>query len=120
MQGVANNVDWSPLPELESSARLSDRIGRRIENARRLRRMTQSELASKIGSTQQSVWLIENGYQSPRLSRLFDIARVLGTTVSDLAQGIDTKPAHNQEPPASPFPGPSHFSPASPPKVKKG
>ena len=89
MQGVANKTDWSPLPELESSARLSDRIGRRIENARRLRRMSQSELASKIGSTQQSVWLIENGYQSPRLSRLFDIARVLGTTVSDLAQGID-------------------------------
>jgi DNA-binding XRE family transcriptional regulator len=88
MQGVANATDWSPLPELESSARLSDRIGRRIENARRLRRMPQSELGSKIGSTQQSIWLIENGYQSPRLGRMFDIARVLGTTVSDLLQGL--------------------------------
>lgn len=53
--------------------------------AERVRRgLSQEELASKLGVTKSAISLYEVGKISPTLSRVEQLADVLGVTVSDL------------------------------------
>lgn len=90
MQGVANNVDWSPLPELDViSATASEVLGRRIRNLRCEMRITQARLGRMTGVCQSALCDCENGIHGVRLPMLLKIARALGTTPSELLKGIE-------------------------------
>lgn len=47
--------------------------------------MSQDELAKKIGVTQTTIWLYENGEATPKLEIALRLAKVLGMTVEQLA-----------------------------------
>lgn len=68
-------------PELQ---REYDRLGPRfamidaIVKARKRRKMSQRELAERIGVTKTVVSRLESGQHSPRLETVYDLARALG------------------------------------------
>ena len=55
-------------------------------------RMSQLDLAKKIGVTQTAIWQYENGEATPKLEIALRLAKVLGMTVEQLA-GEDTPKA---------------------------
>ena len=70
-----------------------ERLGRRINAARKRLSMTQEELASRCGCTRNHLSDIENGSSRPSLELLVRIARHLNTGVDDLlvdSPGADT------------------------------
>lgn len=48
-------------------------------------RMSQLDLAKKIGVTQTAIWQYENGEATPKLEIALRLAKVLGMTVEQLA-----------------------------------
>ena len=68
-------------PELQ---REYDRLGPRfamidaIVKARKRRKMSQRELAERLGVTKTVVSRLESGQHSPRLETVYDLARALG------------------------------------------
>lgn len=62
----------------------------RIAEAREARGFTQEQLAQAIGTTQQSIQRWETGQVEPKISKIEDISRALGITVSFLL-GVDNK-----------------------------
>lgn len=68
-------------PELQKEF---DRLGPRFEvvdaivKARKRRRLSQRELAERIGVTKTVVSRLESGEHSPRLETVYDIAHALG------------------------------------------
>lgn len=91
MQGVANNTDWSPLPDLVDclSASASEVLGRRIRNRRCELRITQSRLCRMTGCCQSAICDCENGLRGVRVTMLLKIAKALETTASELLEGIE-------------------------------
>lgn len=81
---------WEELPDLadEQTATVDEKIGRRIFNLRNRRRMNQYQLADATGFQQPCICNYENGTTSIRVYRLVVIAGVLGTTASELLEGI--------------------------------
>ncbi len=60
----------------------------RIAEAREARGWTQEQLAQAVGTTQQTIQRWESGQVDPKVSRVEDISRALGITMSFLL-GID-------------------------------
>lgn len=58
--------------------------GVRIQELRRIKKMTQGDLAAKIGTTPQNISQYERGVRKPKLETLRKIALALDTTVSEL------------------------------------
>lgn len=58
-------------------------IGRRIAEIRKIKGISQSDLAAQVGITQEHVSRIENGKYSPRLDIIAKIAEVLACKVDD-------------------------------------
>lgn len=65
------------------------RIGARIVALRQERRVTQAELARKIGVTFQQVQKYEKGRNRVSGSRLVQVAEALSTTVADVVGQTD-------------------------------
>ena len=59
-------------------------LGENIRRARVLRKMTQAELAEKIGTSQMMVSRFEKGKDSPSVWRCYRIAKVFDTTIEQL------------------------------------
>lgn len=57
-------------------------VGKRIETRRKLLRMTQKDLAHKIGVTFQQLQKYEQGFNRVSASRLWLISQALGTDVN--------------------------------------
>lgn len=55
-------------------------------------RMSQLDLAKKIGVTQTAIWQYENGEATPKIEIALRLAKALGMTVEQLA-GEDTPKA---------------------------
>ncbi|MET3563830.1 putative transcriptional regulator [Enterococcus rotai] len=51
---------------------------------RAIKRMSQSELAKKIGVSRVTIVNIELNRQNPSVITMYDISRVLGTTIEEL------------------------------------
>jgi putative transcriptional regulator len=60
------------------------RLARQIRLNRRRLKLTQEELASKVGVTPKYIQYIEASKRKPALKLLYKIAKVLGVKVKDL------------------------------------
>ena len=59
-------------------------LGENIRRERVIRKMTQAELAKKIGTSQMMVSRFEKGKDSPSAWRCYQIAKVFDTTIERL------------------------------------
>ncbi len=59
-------------------------LGENIRRERVIRKMTQTELAEKIGTSQMMVSRFEKGKDSPSVWRCYRIAKVFDTTIERL------------------------------------
>jgi len=60
---------------------LSERVGEEIRSARERAKMTQSELADRVGTYQPSIARLESGRALPNMAFLKRIADSLGATL---------------------------------------
>ncbi|MHC1694641.1 MAG: helix-turn-helix transcriptional regulator [Eubacteriales bacterium] len=60
-------------------------LGSNVEYRRKRARMTQEELGEKAGVSGATISNIERGLKAPSVSTLFKIAKVLETTMDNLA-----------------------------------
>jgi len=63
---------------------LSLRITNRLRELRARYRMSQEELAKRVGVTRQTIIAIENGKYLPSLRLAFKIAKVFGMKIEDI------------------------------------
>lgn len=66
---------------------MNETIGNRIAKFRKVKGMTQEELASKLGVSAQAVSKWENDNSCPDISLLPELSRVLGVTTDELLTG---------------------------------
>lgn len=71
-----------------SGPNVDEHIGSRIRARRRMIRLTQDELASRIGVTAQQIHKYENGSNRVAASKLFEIATVLNLPISAFFEGL--------------------------------
>ena len=74
-----------------------EKIGKFIAQCRKNRKMTQSELAEKLGVTDKSIGNWENGRNMPDLSQFKPLCDELGITINDLLSGEKISNAQYQE-----------------------
>ena len=73
--------DGSIERELFKDEAYSYYTGKIIEQARKEAKMTQSELAEKVGSNKSYISRIENGRTEPKVSTFYRIAAAMGRSV---------------------------------------
>lgn len=81
-------------------------VGRRLRERRLAARVSQADLAAELGVSAQQVQKYENGTNRVSASKLFEIARCLGTGIDWFFEGIDAGtpvPTMLAEPPPQPF-----------------
>ena len=86
----------SPRSGLGIERDMDAALGQRIKALRRLRRMTQSDLARVIGVTYQQIYKYEYGTDRIAISRLVQIAAALSVSILDLVDSLPgTTPAES-------------------------
>lgn len=65
-----------------------DTIGEKIKKARKASNLTQTELAKRLGVSQQMIAAYENGKRNPKAETLLTIATALNVPVFDLIEPI--------------------------------
>ena len=83
---MSSSISWIAM---SSQLPLPQRIGRRIAQARRQARLTQAEVAERLGWTRDSYAHYEYGRRSPQLGRLAAIAATLGVPLAALVADDD-------------------------------
>ena len=63
---------------------LQKKLGRRIAELRRVRKLTQEQLAEAVGCSVEFVSLVERGINAPSVAGLADFAKVLKVEVKEL------------------------------------
>ena len=63
---------------------LQKKLGRRIAELRRARKLTQEQLAEAVGCSVEFVSLVERGVNAPSVAGLGNFAKVLKVEVRDL------------------------------------
>lgn len=66
-------------------------VGQNIRRWRRKRGMTQKQLAARVGVTMQQIWKYEAATGRITVSRLVDVARALGVSVSAIISDDDDR-----------------------------
>ena len=64
--------------------RVRETLGENIRRERVIRKMTQAELAKKIGTSQMMVSRFEKGKDSPTVWRCYRIAQIFETSIEKL------------------------------------
>jgi DNA-binding XRE family transcriptional regulator len=77
----------TPSRPVRGADAVKAKIGNNICAARIAANLTQTELATKAGTTARSISAIERGKQNVKLVLLADIAKALGKALADLAAG---------------------------------
>jgi len=67
-------------------------LGARIKELRKLRRLTQEQLAEKVDLATRYISLIEVGRSSPSLETIENIARALQVEIRDLFEFVHLQP----------------------------
>lgn len=70
------------------TAPTAEKIGRNIRRARAAVKLTQGEMARRMGVTPTCLHLIETGKRAPMALTLWQVARVAGCSVDQLLGGI--------------------------------
>ncbi|WP_436515224.1 helix-turn-helix domain-containing protein [Ekhidna sp. To15] len=65
---------------------LNTKIGQRIIELRQQKGWSQSDLARHLGKDRQAVEKLENGKVNPTLYSLYEVADVLGVSLSELVE----------------------------------
>lgn len=75
-----------------------EKIGKFILENRKLKKLTQSELAEKLGVSDRTISNWENGKNMPDLSLFKPLCNILGITINELMSGerIDSKEYNNK------------------------
>ncbi len=63
---------------------ITAKIGQKIRKARTDKGLSQGELANLVNASQQQIAAYEQGEHDMPMSRLFDIAALIGVTAGDL------------------------------------
>ena len=71
---------------------LQKRLGQRIADLRKNRRLTQVQFAKAVGCSVEFISLVERGVNAPSVARLEDFARALKVEVFDLFTFTGRKP----------------------------
>src|SRR5687768_389875 len=71
------------------SADVQRKLGQRVGTLRKVRELTQEQLAERCGFTSKSISEIERGRVNVPLGTLATIARNLGVTLSEITLGVD-------------------------------
>ena len=71
---------------------LQKRLGLRIADLRKNRRLTQTQLAKAVGCSVEFISLVERGVNAPSVARLEDFAKALRVEVVDLFTLAGGKP----------------------------
>jgi len=71
---------------------LQKRLGQRIADLRKNRRLTQTQLAKAVGCSVEFISLVARGVNAPSVARLEDFARALKAGVVDLFTFTGRKP----------------------------
>lgn len=74
-----------------------EKIGKFIKTLRKEKKLTQSELATKLGVTDKSISNWENGKNMPDLSLFKPLCEILGITINDLISGEKLNKDNYQE-----------------------
>ena len=61
-------------------------VGRNFARIRRLKGLTQEEIAARSGVSQQYLSGLERGHRNPTVIMLYEIAQVLGVSVVELVE----------------------------------
>ena len=69
---------------MRKNAVLPERLGNRIQKQRKIIRLTQEQLADKVGVSRVFMGYIEQGRNVPSLEVLQKIARCLGVSIGNL------------------------------------
>jgi transcriptional regulator with XRE-family HTH domain len=70
---------------------LQKKLGRRISELRRLRKLTQEQLSEALGCSVEFISLVERGVNAPSVASLADYAKILKVEVRDLFTFDDKK-----------------------------
>ena len=71
---------------------LQKKLGQRIADLRKTRRLTQAQLARTVGCSVEFISLVERGVNAPSVARLEDFARAVKVRVVDLFTFPGRKP----------------------------
>lgn len=74
-----------------------EKIGKFIKTLRKEKKLTQNELATKLGVTDKSISNWENGKNMPDLSLFKPLCEILGITINDLISGEKLNEDNYQE-----------------------
>lgn len=74
-----------------------EKIGKFIAKCRKMKKLTQNELAEKLGVTDRSVSNWENGKNMPDLSLFKPLCEILGITINELLSGEELSEEKYQE-----------------------
>lgn len=69
-------------------------VGQRIKAARKLQKLTQTELADGIGVSYQQIQKYEKGDNRVSTSALYEIAKFLGVSMAYFYEGLDPSTKH--------------------------
>lgn len=72
---------------MNSHEEFSKRLGRSIADHRRLRGLTQEQVAERLGVEQETISRFERGATLPPLNRLLDLTEVLGVSLDAVLAG---------------------------------
>lgn len=85
---VQNDAGIGPAPVPAGPAAIGgESLGERLHRLRKLRGLTQGELAARLGVSKPTVWAWEQGRARPIEDRLEAIAAALGVTSAELRPG---------------------------------
>ena len=68
----------------KTTPKKNDSFGQRLAELRRLRGLTQVQLAEKLGSTQRAITYYENEAEYPPVETIVELARILSVSTDEL------------------------------------
>lgn len=83
-KGKAKGRKTPILPEMVG-------IGSRIKQARERKKLTQADLAEKLGTNTQDIGQVENGWRGMSVTRVHTFAKALGVSAEWIFSGINPK-----------------------------
>ena len=76
----------------KTTPKKNDSFGQRLAELRKLRGLTQVQLAEKLGSTQRAITYYENEAEYPPVETIVELARILSVSTDELLGLKKTKP----------------------------